>query len=324
VTGTMTINEIGSFFIGGRVANLNGLPPKEARLTTGSPAIKLDLSGDFDVGQMYVQYVKVVSPRARYPLLMWHGGGSTGATWETKPDGKPGFQMFFLAEGHDVYISDAVERGRASWARFPEIYTADPIFRSKREAYELFRLGPDASYNTDPALRTTYEGLQFPVEAFDTFTKESVPRWNSNDADTQKAYDALVQKIGPCVIMVHSQGGLFGFTAALHAPDKVKAVIALEPAVPRIDAGEPGLAALEAVPHLVLWGDHLVGPFWEPFTKNVCDYGQILRNAGATFTEIELPKENIHGNSHMIMMDKNSDQVASLIQKWMIANHLMK
>jgi pimeloyl-ACP methyl ester carboxylesterase len=320
----LAVSDVGSFYIGGRVASLDGLPPKEVVLTTGSPPIKLDLSGDFSVGQMYVQYVKLVDTKARYPLLMWHGGGLTGTTWETKPDGKPGFQMYFLNAGHDVYISDAVERGRSSWARYPEIYKTDPIFRSKREAYELFRLGPAGSYNKDPAQRKTYSGSQFPVEAFDSFTKQGVPRWNSNDADTQKAYDELVQKVCPCVIMVHSQGGLFGYTAALHAPDKVKAIIAFEPAVPNLNAIPSDLSALKAVPHVVIWGDNLVGPFWEPFMQNVHAYGDALRKGGADFKEIELPKRNIRGNSHMIMMDRNSDEVAALVQDWMREHGLLK
>ena len=32
---------------------------------------------------------------------------------------------------------------------------------------------------------------------------------------------------------------------------------------------------------------------------------------------VDLPKAGIKGNSHMIMMDRNSDQVAELIQKWL-------
>jgi hypothetical protein len=44
---------------------------------------------------------------------------------------------------------------------------------------------------------------------------QSVPRWVTNDAKTQAVYNALVAKVCPCVTMVHSQGGNFGFNAAL-------------------------------------------------------------------------------------------------------------
>src|SRR5262249_30185853 len=85
--------------------------------------------------------------------------------------------------------------------------------------------------------RVTFDGQQFPVEAFDQFAKQGVPRWVTNDAVTQKAYDELVQKVCPCIVMVHSQGGSFGFNAALAAPDKIKALVAVEPSGPRARAG---------------------------------------------------------------------------------------
>src|SRR5580765_6153707 len=116
------------------------------------------------VEQMYVQFVKLAHPKSKLPLLLWHGGGLSGATWETKPDGKPGWQQFFLNAGYDVYVSDAVERGRASWSRYPEIFKSEPIFRTKKEAWELFRIGP--SYEVGGA-RVAFEGQQFPIEAFD-------------------------------------------------------------------------------------------------------------------------------------------------------------
>ena len=39
---------------------------------------------------------------------------------------------------------------------------------------------------------------------------------------------------------------------------------------------------------------------------------------------IDLPKINIKGNSHMVMMDTNSDQVAGVIQSRMTRNALMR
>jgi hypothetical protein len=37
--------------------------------------------------------------------------------------------------GNDVYVSDAVERGRAYWARYPEIFKTEPFFRTKKEGF---------------------------------------------------------------------------------------------------------------------------------------------------------------------------------------------
>jgi len=221
------------------------------RSSAGAPPIKVDPNGEFEVEQMYVQYVKLAQPKGRVPLLLWHGGGLSGVTWGTKPDGKPGWQQFFLNAGFDVYVSDAVERGRASWARYPEIFKSEPMFRTKKEAWELFRIGP--SYEIG-GKRVAFEGQQFPIEAFDQFGKQGVPRWVTNDPATQNAYDALVQKVCPCIILVHSQGGNFGFNAALNAPDKVKALIAIEPSGAP-DPAKADAAKLKDVPHLIVWGD---------------------------------------------------------------------
>ena len=259
-------------------------------------------------------------------MLMWHGGGLSGVTWETKPDGNPGWQQFFLRAGHDVYVSDAVERGRASWARYPEIFKTEPFFRTKKEAWELFRLGPEGSgYNTDPARRVAFpEGTLFPVKAFDQFGKQGIPRWATNDAATQAAYDQYVQKVCPCVIVVHSQGGNFTFNAALKAPDKIKGVIAIEP------SGAPNpertnLSALKDVPHLFVWGDYLDRhSLWQKITPAVNAYEAALRKQGTDVTRIDLPKMGIRGNSHMLMMDTNSDQIAAMIQKWMVDKGLSR
>jgi hypothetical protein len=33
--------------------------------------------------------------------------------------------------------------------------------------------------------------------------------------------------------------------------------------------------------------------------------------------ELNLPKMGIRGNSHMLMMDRNSDDIAALVQRWL-------
>lgn len=318
-----TLKEFGSFHVGGRSITLSGYPVSEAVFTKGAAPTKVDPNGDFEVEQMYVQYL-IPEPRlSRYPLLMWHGGGLTGVTWDTKPDGRPGFMQYFFRHGHAIYVSDAVERGRASWARYPEVFTSPPLFRPKWEPWEQFRIGPQKSYNTDPAKRVAIAGVKFPIEAFDQFAKQIVPRWVTNDEVTLKAYAALLQKMGESVLMVHSQAGNFGFNAALAQPDKVKGIVALEPA----GAPPPGpeLDKLKNIPILIIWGDNISSePVWvrqQPFSLR---FAADLKARGGDVEVIELPKIGITGNDHMLMMDTNSDQIADLIQDWMKRKGLTK
>jgi pimeloyl-ACP methyl ester carboxylesterase len=308
------VKEVGSFHIGGRTATLTGLPSREVTFTAGAPATLVDPNGEFEVEQMYVQYVKLAQPKGKVPVLLWHGGGLTGVTWETKPDGKPGWQQFFLNAGYDTYVSDAVERGRASWARYPEIYQGEPLFRTKKEAWELFRIGPSYAVG---GKREIFEGQQFPIEAFDQFMKQGVPRWATNDAATQRAYDAFVQKVCPCIVVVHSQGGNFGFNAALNAPDKIKALVAVEPSGAP-DPAKVDVTKLKGVPHLIVWGDNLdKHAFWQKLLVPTRRYRDALVAAGVTADVLDLPAAGIKGNTHMLMMDRNSDQVAGMVNDWL-------
>ncbi len=315
----MQVKEVGSLHIGGRAVTLSGLPTREIVFTAGSPPFKVDPNGDFETEQMYAQYVKLASPAGRYPVLMIHGGGLSGVTWETKPDGDPGWQNFFLKAGFDVYVADAVERGRASWSRYPEVYKSEPFFRTKKEGWELFRIGALGSYETDPGKRKSLEGTQFPTAAFDQFMKQGVPRWATNDGPTQAAYNALIQKVCPCIIVVHSQGGNFAFNAALNAPDKVKAIVAVEPSGAP-DPGKANLAALKGTPHLFVWGDFLdKHPLWPKLVPNIDRYRDGLRAAGVRAEQMDLPKLGMRGNSHMLMMDRNSDAIAQRVVDWLAA-----
>ena len=318
------VKEVGSFHVGGRTAVLSGLPEKDVKFTPTSPVTRLNPNGEFEVEQMYVQYVKLADSarRGAWPMLMIHGGGLSGVTWETKPDGQPGWQMFFLRQGHDVYVGDAVERGRASWARYPEIFTSEPIFRTKKEAWELFRLGP--RYDVAPPLREAWPGTQFPLNSFDQFMKQGVPRWVTNDAPTLAAYEALVQKVCPCVIMVHSQGSTFAYSVANKFPDKIKAIVGIEPSG-ALDPAKVDISNLKQVPMLFVWGDKIRetarwGQIQAPLKKMIA----AQRAQGGLAEEYDLPLMGITGNSHMMMMDRNSDQIADLVQKWLASKGLTR
>lgn len=317
--GALRIRDIGSFHVGGRMVRVEGLPPRARVSTRGGPVHPVDPNGEIMVGQMYVQYVHLAEPASPAPLLMWHGGGMTGVNWETTPDGRPGWQMFFLRAGFNTYVSDAVERGRASWAPFPEVYAEPPYFRTAKEAWEeTFRFGPTGSWQPEPDRRRTHEGLRFPVAAFDAFLCQCVPRWGCNDALTQRAYDCLLQRLSQRgIVLTHSQGGNFGLTAAAAAPDRVRAVISLEPSGAP-DPAEHDARRLAEVPHLFVWGDYLDRhSFWRESRPAVERWHDALRRAGCDVTWLELPSLGIRGNSHALMCDDNSDEVAALVLDWL-------
>jgi len=312
----IALKEMGSFHVGGREAVISGKPVKEVVFTPGGVPAKVDPNGVYQVEQMYVQYFIPQNQRGALPLLMWHGGGLTGVTYETTPDGREGWLNYFLKRGWAVYNSDAVERGRSGWAMYPDVFKGEPVFLTKENPFERFRIGAGSgSYNKDPAKMKLMPGSQFPAEGYDNFTKQGVPRWTTTDEAIIAAYTELVDKVCPCVILIHSQSGQFGLRVAQARPDKVKALVLVEPA----GVGDrKQVARLKDVPILAVYGDYIESDSrWPKIKANGVQFLEEVRKAGGHYEVVDLPKIGIRGNSHMMMMDRNSDQVAGVIQDWL-------
>jgi pimeloyl-ACP methyl ester carboxylesterase len=314
--GGLNIKEMGSFHVGGREHTVSGKPVRTVMFTPGGAPAKVDPNGVYQVEQMYVQYFVPANGRGTLPLLMWHGGGLTGVTYETTPDGRPGWLQYFIGQGWTVYNSDAVERGRSGWAMTPDVFTGEPVFLTKENPFERFRIGAGpGSYDKDPAKMKLLPGSQFPPEGYDNFTKQGVPRWTTTDAQIIRAYTELVDRVCPCIVLAHSQGGPFAFRVAQDRPDKVKALVLVEPA----GFGDMARAAvLKDTPALTVFGDFIEQDArWPTIRGNVVRFLGEVSKAGGKPDVIDLPKLGIKGNSHMMMMDRNSDQIAAIIQKWL-------
>ncbi len=314
--GGLHLKAMGSFHVGGREVELSGRPVKEVVFTVGGAPAKIDPNGVYQVEQMYVQYFVPAHEKGKLPLLMWHGGGLSGVSYETTPDGREGWLNYFLKQGWTVYNSDAVERGRSGWAMYPDIFKTDPVFLTKENPFERFRIGAGpGSYNKDVSKMKPLPGSQFPLEGYDNFTKQGVPRWTSTDAPIIAAYTALVDKVCPCIVVAHSQGGPFAYRVAQARPDKVKALVLVEPA----GTGDPTqAAALKGIPNVSIYGDYIAQDSrWPTIKANNLKFQEAIRAAGGKPEVIDLPAIGIKGNSHMLMMDKNNAEVAAVIQKWL-------
>lgn len=325
----LEVEKIGSFFVGGCKVELGGNPCYEESTTTDGTKRVFNPNGDMWTGQLYSQYVKLLNPKVKYPLLFWHGGGLTGACWEATPDGRSGWQEFFLEQGYDVYVSDAVERGRAGWSKFPEIYKGKPMFRTCAQAWESFRIGP--KYDNDSSKRKVYVGSQFPVEAFEASMMQAVPRWNCNNEAIQEAYDAYIRKVGPSIIVAHSQGCSFAAHAALHNPELVKAIVFVEPSsMP--DTKVNDISKIKNIPQLFIWGDYLdcyetwrkTGDGKNSYYKAVARYFDQLQLLNEKVKWLELPDIGIYGNTHMLIQDKNNLQIARVVDDWLKKQNLQK
>jgi hypothetical protein len=312
--GPLELQDDGSFFINGRT--LTSSHP-------GTPAVGPSVPGTITVNQMYVQFriPKTISGPA---IVMVHGSGHTGATYETTPDGREGWATYFVRKGHPVYVVDHAGRGRSGFnptevnrARadgdakgLPDIQIAP-----RERAWYFFRIG--ATYPTP------YPGSQFPVEAFDQYTAQLVPNTEATlpgaGANTVAALGALLDKIGPAVVMVHSQSGSYGMDLVRARAIKMLALINVEGNCAPV-SGEEATKIFARVPLLSVWGDNsqgAVGPNGDQRRNGCVATVDMLKAVGGKAKFLLLPEAGQKGNSHMLMMDKNNLAIADLVMAWL-------
>jgi hypothetical protein len=81
----------GSFFVGG----------EKVEQTQGELG-DLGPGGHITVHQMYVRYMVPEGGDANVPVVMVHGATLTGKSLETTPDGRMGWDEYFVRKGHPV------------------------------------------------------------------------------------------------------------------------------------------------------------------------------------------------------------------------------
>lgn len=317
----LALERWGSFHVGGREVVVQGEPVREVVFTPGGVPARVDPNGTYLVGAMYAQEMVPSPLRGAAPMLLWHGGGLTGVSWETTPDGREGWQHFFLRRGWHTVVSDAVERGRAGWTRIPEQTGGTALTLTLDNPWERFRVGDGPG---SFARGTVLAGNQFPHDraSYLNFVRQIVPRFTTTDEMTLEAYIALLERVGASVIVAHSQAGLFAWRAAQERPNLVRALVLVEPAA----VGDPSkVAALRGVPALMLYGDFIAQDArWPTIRANGVRFAEAVRAAGGSVDVVDLPERGVRGNSHMVMMDRNSDVVAGVVQEWLAARGLWR
>lgn len=321
----LVLKAVGSFFVDGKTVKQSDI---ELSSIFDRP---VDGGGHLVIQQMYVQYMipmSVIGP----PVVMLHGATLTAKTYETTPDGRMGWEEYFVRHGRAVYLPDQVFRGRSG----VDIATYNNVrkgilppsalpnaFRHSNELnWHIFRFGPRPG--------TPFPDEQFPVGYADELAKQAVPDFNAQLPRPNPTYKALADlafELHGAVLMGHSESGTFPLEAALEDIRGIRGLILVEPGLCGFPAYTPKqIAALSAVPILVIFGDHLDSPTGLPpfaWTNALASCKRFVANIngdGGKATMMYLPAMGIHGNSHMLMMDKNNLQIAGLILKWMGQN----
>jgi pimeloyl-ACP methyl ester carboxylesterase len=171
----------------------------------------------------------------------------------------------------------------------------------------------------------------------------------------------LLDKIGPAIIMTHSAGGPFGYLVAEVRPKLVKGIIVIEGAgnpfsgpnrwglssIPvtydpsvsdsnelrtrNVTPSEPGaqpyslqaeparkLKNLQGIPIVVVTAE---ASFASPGNPGAVAF---LKQAGCMAEELRLADHGVHGNGHMMMIEKNNREVLQPILDWIGKNVLTR
>jgi hypothetical protein len=196
----------------------------------------------------------------------------------------------------------------------PELLPGIPLATRER-AYPFFLIGP--------AYPTPYPGSQFPVEAQDQYFSQLVPNTETTlaggGANTVNDLALLLDKIGPAIVMVHSQSGNYGLDLIRKRGDKVRAFVDVEGGCGPL-TGDEVTKTFSKVPTLMVFGDYTEGaqgPNGDERRNQCIATVAALKSAGGAAKMLLLPELGIKGNSHMLMMDKNNIQIADLVIGWL-------
>jgi pimeloyl-ACP methyl ester carboxylesterase len=308
----------GSFFVGG----------EKAEQTQGELG-DLGPGGHITVNQMYVRYMVPQGGDGNVPVVMVHGATLTGKSWETTPDGRMGWDEYFVRKGHPVYVPDQVGRGRSGFnqAVFNNARAGSAPAASLPRWLRFSDEGvwPNFRFGSKPG--EPYPDSQFPVTAVDELSKQGVPDVSFGGLPmpnpTLKALSDLASQVNGAVLMGHSQSGSFPLEAALINPAVARGLVLVEPGSCPARYTTEQIAALAKAPILVVFGDHRdtptglpTLPTWQQrFEACQAMIGR-LKAAGGQAEMLNPPERGIRGNSHMIMQDKNHLQIADLILQW--------
>jgi pimeloyl-ACP methyl ester carboxylesterase len=325
--------------------------------------------GKYLQGQAYVEYQIPQNRTQPYPLVMIHGGGQNGSNFTGTPDGREGWAQYFLRQGYAVYVVDQPGRGRAT------LHAAygETVRRPTSWVQQQFTAPARSNLWPQAKLHSQWPGTGVAGDpVFDQFYASQLPSIASFQKQQELNRDAgvaLLDMIGPAILLTHSQSGAFGWPIADARPNLVKAIVAVEPSGPPVrDAefkGAPnyfaegaqskpwGLSAvklsyegvsdasglsfeqqqksdapdlmrcwrqrepakqlthLRSVPLLILVSEASYHAAYDHCTS------QYLAQAGVKNTFVRLADRGIKGNGHMMMLEKNNQEIAALIGGWL-------
>lgn len=333
LTAPIELKTMGSFAFGGTVDTLED---------------GTTFHGDHGYAQYYI------AARSRHlPIVMWHGIGQSGKTYESTPDGREGFQALLPREDWSVYIVDQPRRGRAGYTNNKKSTSEIPTVLNESQVWEAFRNGPWI-----PGGKAgIFNNSQFPLspKAVEQFFRQQTPDTAEEPMTAEyrqfigRTGAALFDSIGDGILITHSNSGQYGWEIAMEAQGKVKAIIAFEPGACAFPATNPpqdfyiaqNLVAKALAPRLVsqgrwnrllktpiliIYGDNIAekpdaqsfnAEVWRVSYERAKQFVAAINQAGGDAQIIHLPDLGFTGNTHAAFADKNNLKILDLVSDWL-------
>ncbi|MGC1887852.1 MAG: hypothetical protein WA709_17450 [Stellaceae bacterium] len=219
----------GAFQVGGQYTTIPGLD-------SGNPPTDEQASLVMD-GAMYVNYIIPYTVTHPYPIILIHGGVGTGQAFLSTPDGRTGWAQYFAMQGFAVYVVDQAGRGRSIYQQpLDGAVGSNSVLQMEQQftASQDFDLWPQAHLHT----QWPGSGLQGDP-TFDNFMRGTNGAIPNQEALNIPSGAALIDRIGPAIVLGRSQSGVYPFHYADVRPGQVKAMIDIEGAAPAFNCPYP-------------------------------------------------------------------------------------
>ncbi|MFE9445855.1 alpha/beta fold hydrolase [Streptomyces sp. NPDC006602] len=297
------------------------------------------LQGTFPRGPLYVGWMAPVEVTRPHPLVLVHGGGGQGTDWLGTPDGRQGWAYDLVRSGYAVYVVDRPGHGRSP--HHPDVLgpVAPPL--PLEFASFLFAPADAADAHTQWPWDRGFEGAEFQqlTSAMGFFLADFA---EGQRLDGERLA-ALLDRIGPAVLLTHSAGSPGGWLAANRRPELVKGIVAIEPMGPpyaefpglgeityglayaelatdppiespdqlKADPAQYRVPGLSDTPIAVVTGSASASAAQSP------PLVEFLRDVGAHAELIALEDAGIVGNGHGLILEANSAETVKPVIAWL-------